>query len=300
MTKINHKDFLVKLATNCSMFVAIVIVSAKVFAWFYTSSATILASLADSVLDVFSSLINFIAARYAIQPPDNEHRFGHGKAEDIAVYTQASIFAASGIFIFVVSIKRMLDPVTIEHGTIGILVMVFSIILTILLIAFQSYVVKKTQSKIVKADKLHFSVDLLSNLAVIVALVMTSFFGNMYIDPIFAICIAFYIFYGAVKLLRDAFKNLMDHEMDDEDRNMIKKIISDNKKIKGFHDLKTRHSGRRAVIQFHLEMDGRMTLYDAHKISDEIEKGILKLFGDADIIIHQDPCEINEEVEFLS
>lgn len=300
MTKSNQKDILVQLATKFSMVVALIIVSAKIFAWFYTSSATILASLADSVLDVLSSFINFVAARYAIQPPDDEHRFGHGKAEDLAVYTQASIFAASGIFVFFVSIKRIINPVQIEHGVLGIGVMILSIFLTIFLVLFQTYVLKKTKSKIVQADKLHFSVDLMSNVAVIAALVLSEFVGNNYIDPAFALIIASYIFYGALKLLKSAFKNLMDHEMDEKDRDKIKEIILRNKKIRGFHDLKTRYSGRKAVIQFHIEMDGKITLLDAHHITDKIEEELRKLFHGADIIIHQDPCEINEEVEFVS
>ncbi len=293
-------NFLIKRATYMSVVVSLIIVLIKLLAWYYTDSPTIFASFTDSMLDIASSLLNFVAARYSMQPPDNEHRFGHGKVEDLAVFSQSVFFVLSGVFVLGVSIKRILVPMPLEHGFFGIMVMIFSIIVTVFLISYQSYVVKKTNSRIVAADRLHYSMDLLTNLAVIISLLLSLYFDNAYIDPVFALFISFYIIFNAVKLITSAFKNLTDHEMEDKKKERVKEIILSNPKVKGFHDLKTRYSGRKPVIQFHLELDGNMSLHDAHNISEDLEQKILKVFRGADIIIHQDPHNIDEEVNFVS
>lgn len=295
-----QKDITIVRATILSVMVAIIIVLAKFVGWYYTDSLTILASVTDSLLDIAASFVNFIAARYALQPPDNEHRFGHGKAEDLAVFTQSAFFSLSGIFILGVSVRRLIFPAPLEHGKFGIIVIIFSIIMTIFLIMYQTYAYKKTRSQIVKADRLHYSVDLFSNMAVIVSLSLSEYFNSEYIDPIFASLIAIYMLVSAIRLINNAFKNLMDHEMEEEHRSKIKKIIMSNKRVRGFHDLKTRYSGRKAVIQFHIELDGKMPLNEAHKIAERIESKICHSFKGADVIIHQDPAELDEEVEFVS
>lgn len=295
-----ENDQLIIKATCFSLAVALIIVLAKLFAWYYTDSTVILASFADSMLDIAASFINLIASRYALQPPDNDHRFGHGKAEDLAVFSQSSFFIISGVFVLGVSIKKLIVPTPLENDKLGIITMAFSILLTIFLILYQNYAYKRTKSKIIKADRLHYSVDLLSNLAVIIALFLSKYLNNPYIDPIFAIGIAGYIIFEALKLLSSAFRNLMDHEMEEKDRKKIKSIIMANKKVKGFHDLKTRYSGRKPVIQFHIELDSKMPLYEAHEIAEDLEVELYKAFKKADIIIHQDPYGESKEVNFVS
>lgn len=293
-------DILIIRATSLSVLVSFIIILAKILAWFYTGSTSVLVSLTDSALDIIASLVNFLAARYALQPPDNEHRFGHGKAEDLAVFAQSSFFAISGIFILILSIKKMIFPEPIDPNDEGIFIMIFSIIMSILLISYQNYAYKRTKSRIVKTDTIHYMSDLLTNSAVIVSLLLSRYFNNIYIDPIFAIFIALYILYSGVKLLIRSFKNLMDHEMDEDQKSKIKEVIMSEKEVRGFHDLKTRYSGRKAVIQVHLEFDGKMTLDNVHKLSDKIEYRLLQIFKNADIIIHQDPYDADEEVQFVS
>lgn len=293
-----ENNYLVIRAIYGSIAIALIIIFAKIFGWYLTDSPTILASLMDSLLDISASFINFVAARYALQPPDDEHRFGHDKAEDLAVFTQALFFGLSGVFIAFISIKRIFYPKLIEHGSIGISIMCVSICATILLLLYQSYVFSKTKSSIVKTDRFHYSIDLLTNIAVIISLYLSEKWNSKIIDPIFAVFIAIYILYGAWRLLSRAFHNLMDHEFHDSEKEKIHLILSASQHIKGYHDLKTRYAGRKPFIQFHIELDGEMPLRESHKILDKIEREIVEKFEDAEVIIHQDPEGIDEKKQF--
>ncbi len=289
---------LVIRAVVASISVAILILVAKVLAWYVTDSPSILATMTDSFLDIAASFINFIAAKYALQPPDNEHRFGHGKAEDLAVFTQSTFFGLSGFFILIVSVKRIVNPIGIQESEFGISVMLFSMIATTILILYQTHVYKKTSSSIVKADRLHYSIDLLTNFAVIVSLYLSEKLNSKIIDPIFAILIALYLLYGAWELLSKAFHNLLDHEFNKQDKEKLDKLILSNSKVKGYHELKTRYAGRQSFIQFHVELDGKMSLYESHKIADDIEEEIISKFKGAEVLIHQDPAELNGNKKF--
>jgi ferrous-iron efflux pump FieF len=291
-------NFLIKRAVSASILTSSIIIIAKIIGWYVTDSLTILASLTDSLLDIAVSFINFIAAKYALQPPDDEHRFGHGKAEDLAVFAQSAFFSLSGIFIMVVSIKRLIYPTFIEKSGVGIVIMLFSVFITIALVSYQSYVVRRTRSNIVKADRVHYSMDLFSNIAVIASLYLSTLFNSKIIDPIFALFIAIYIIYNAGKLISSAFNNLMDREFKISEKKKLHKIIMSYSEVKGYHDLKTRHSGRESFIQFHIELDGKMSLYASHEVAEKIEQQIMQIFQEAEIIIHQDPVGIQEKKQF--
>jgi ferrous-iron efflux pump FieF len=283
-----HKKILMKRATFFSMVAAAIIIFIKLIAWVMTDSLSLLSSLVDSVLDIVSSFISFMAVRYSLQPADDDHRFGHGKAEDIASFAQAAFIAGSGLFIIVEAVSRFITPHKIENGTIGIIVMVASSVVTLALLAFQRYVIKHTNSNAIKADSLHYSSDLLVNVLVILSFVVTIYFDMSAFDPILAMFIALYIFKSAFNIGRGAFDNLMDHEFSDADRKRIVETVLANSNARGIHDLRTRVSGLTPFIQFHLELDGDMSLKQAHKISDKIEHEILKLFPHAEVLIHQD------------
>ena len=289
---------LVKLSTYASIAVASIILIIKSYAFFITDSVSILASLLDSLLDIASSVINMLAVRYALMPADDNHRFGHDKIQDLAVFAQSIFFGASGVFVVFLALPRFFDLTPVESSEIGINVMIVSIILTFGLVTFQSYVVKISRSKIIEADKLHYFVDLLSNVSVIMSLLLGKYFGIKYADPVFAILIAIYIIYSAYKLLMSSVKNLIDEEFSDDEKKSILKILKNHKAILGIHELKTRYAGNKAFIQFHMEIDGNITLMEAYKISDEVELKIKKHFPESEIIIHQDPAGFEHDMNF--
>ena len=292
---INHNNQkLMRMATYFSVITALTIIIIKVTAWIYTDSLSLLASLADSILDVIVSIINLAAVHYALQPADDNHRFGHGKAEDIAAFAQSTFIAGSGIFIVIEAISRSINPQPLQNESIGIIVMVLSTIITISLLVFQKYVIKKTNSSVIKADHLHYAMDVAVNILVIISLLVSMFMDIHFLDTIFSFVIAAYIFKGAWSVGRGAFDNLMDKEMSDDERAKIIDCVLAHKEVHGMHDLRTRISGIRKFIQFHVELDGSMTLRDADNIADELESNLEKIFENSEIIVHQDPDDNSE------
>jgi ferrous-iron efflux pump FieF len=289
---------LVKFSTYLSVSVAITILCIKIYAFLKTDSVSIFASLLDSLLDIGSSVINLLAVRYALMPADDNHRFGHDKIQDLAVFAQSIFFGASGIFVIVLAAPRIFEPSEIENNEIGIIIMLASMFLTAMLVAFQTYVIKISGSKVIKADKLHYFVDLLSNFAVLISLFISKYFNVKYADPIFAIGIAIYIIHSAYGLLADATKSLIDEEFSDLEKEEILKILKSDADIIAIHELKTRRGGNKSFIQFHMELDQNLTLLKSHEISEKIENKILRLFPDSEIIIHQDPAGIEKNVMY--
>jgi len=287
MTKAD-KERLLQQATYASVATASILIATKLIAYMYTGSVSILASLVDSLMDAGASLVNLFAVRYALAPPDREHRFGHGKAESVAGLAQSMFIAGSGLFLILEAVDRLLHPRPIAEFDIGLGVMLFSIVATALLISFQHYVVKHTRSTAIRADALHYRTDLLTNAAIIVALLLTQV-GWLGFDPIFAIAIAFYIFYGAWEIGNDAFHDLLDRELPKEKRTQIIEIARRHPQVKGLHDLRTRMSGRTEFIQMHLELDDQLPLVKAHAIADEVEAQIIAALPSAEVVIHQDP-----------
>ena len=295
MHKIMKKDTkrvadekMMRLATVFSVGVALIIISVKLVAWVMTDSLSLLSSLVDSVLDVLASLISFFAVRYSLQPADEDHRFGHGKAEDIAAFAQSAFIAGSGAFIFIEAISRFITPHKIEHEAVGIAVMVFSSILTLALISYQRHVIKHTNSSAIKADSLHYHTDLLVNALVILSFIVVMVWDVPIVDPILAFVISAYIFMSAWKVGRGAFDKLMDKEFDDSERKRIMDVILSHPEVKGMHDLRTRSSGIKPFIQFHLELDREISLVKAHEISDVVEMELIEIFPNAEVLIHQD------------
>ena len=285
---------LMRLATYASVSVASLLIVVKFAAWVATDAVSMLSTLLDSVLDVAASLINLLAVRHALSPADREHRFGHGKAEPLAALGQSAFVAGSAALLLIEVVRRIINPVAVANTELGIVVMVGSIALTFGLVQFQSYVVRRTNSLAIGADRLHYFGDLMVNTGVIVALLLVGWLGWTLVDPLFGAAIALYILYIAWRIARSALDMLMDHELPDQDRQRIRGIALAHPEVKALHELRTRASGPSIFIQFHLEMDGSLTLYRAHEIADQVEADVLAAFPDAEVIIHEDPLGVVE------
>lgn len=286
---------LMKLATRASVVVAGTLIVVKLGAWLLTDSVSILSSLLDSLMDVMASLVNLVAVHHALQPADREHRFGHGKAEPLAGLAQAAFITGSAVLLTIEAVSRLFHPQPVVYAEVGIGVMLFSIALTIGLIAFQRHVVRKTGSTAVGADALHYQTDVLVNGSVIVSLGLSKWLGWHLADPLFGIAIAAYLVRSVWQIAARALDVLMDREFPDEDRARIRDIVLSHSRVKGMHDLRTRSSGIQPFVQLHLELDGDLLLREAHEIADEVEAMIMEAFPGAEVIIHQDPEGLVEE-----
>jgi ferrous-iron efflux pump FieF len=292
----DHKAVLLRRATHASVGVALTLIAAKLAAWLVTGSLSVMASLVDSLMDLAASAINLVAVRLSLQPADEEHRYGHGKAEFLAGLAQASFIAGSAFFLVVHAIERLRNPIPVQQAAIGIGVMVASIALTLALLAYQHHVIRRTDSTAIRADALHYATDVLTNLGTIAALFLAST-GWPGLDPVFAIIIAGYIFYSACKIGFEAVQMLMDRELPPEIREKIFRIAQSPPQVKGVHDIRTRQSGQTLMIQLHLELEDEIPLIRAHGIARAVEKEILRSWPEADVIIHQDPVHLTMKTE---
>ncbi len=285
---------LMRRAAYASITVAVILITVKFGAGLYTGSIAILSSLVDSVLDLVASIINFIAIRQAVQPADRQHRFGHGKAESLGSLMQGAIIFGSAAFLLFEAAARIIDPRDVDHAEVGIAVMVFSIIMTFGLVAYQRSVIKRTGSTAVSADSLHYAGDLLINVSVIVALLLATYGGITHADPVFAFAIALYLGWNAFSIVKLSLSVLMDRELDDSERATIKDMVLAVAGVRNMHDLRTRSSGPQVFIQFHIELRRDISLVAAHDISDDIEDVLLEKYPGAEVIIHADPEGIDE------
>ena len=289
-----HTAQLMRWATYASVSVAAVLIVTKVVAWVLTDSVSLLSTLIDSLLDAAASVINLVAVRHALQPADDEHRFGHGKAEPLAGLAQSAFIVGSALFLIFESIERIAHPTMIVNPDIGYSVMVFSIVVTVGLVVFQRYVVRKSGSLTISADSLHYQTDVMINGSVLLSIFLASELGMTLADPIFAIGIALFISYTAWKIGMEALNILMDHELPDDDRRKIIEIACAQDGVEGVHDLRTRFSGTQVFIQMHVEMDGDMPLRRAHEIADVVELEVGSAYPNSEVIVHQDPEGIED------
>jgi ferrous-iron efflux pump FieF len=284
-----HAAMMMRVAV-AAVGVAVVLVAMKTVAYIITDSIAMMASLADSALDVFASSVNLVAIRHALTPADREHRFGHGKAEPLAGLGQGAFIAGSAAFLVIESVSRLVAPHPIEYPLVGLIVMGISIATTVILVIAQRLVVDRTGSLAVGADRVHYLGDIVTNAGVILGIVLSVQFHLLIADPIIGLGVAAILAWSAVHVFRQSYDQLMDRELPDADRDRIKALVRGHPEVKSLHDLRTRAAGVRQFIQFHIELEPTMPLVRAHEISDAVEAEVLAAFPQADVIIHQDPA----------
>jgi len=259
------------------------------YGYFVTGSLSILSSFLDSFMDAFVSGLNMAAVIYASKPPDADHPFGHNSIEDIVGLMQATFIATSAMFILYKAFDNIINPQIVENNIIGIWIMIISLILSLFIVIYQKYIIRKTKNIVVESDMMHYLSDVLVTAAIILSLFLSSYQGLGILDPILASLIAFYIFSAALKIGKRSFNNLMDKELSLDEQNKVKKIIENDSKVKGYHAFKTRRSGNRIFVQMHVELDKNLSLFEAHDIVDALEDKISDLWLESDVIIHMDP-----------
>ena len=285
---------LMRLASFASVGAALFLIVLKFGAFLQTGSVSLLSSLFDSALDAAASIVNLIAIRQALVPADAEHRFGHGKAEPLAGLVQVAFILGSSVVLAVEVVNRFRSREPITEMETGVAVMVVSLLVTGLLVLLQRHVVRRTGSIAIRSDQAHYATDFLVNVSVIAALVLSAQLGWWWIDPTIGLCIALFIAGAALRVGKDSLDMLMDREMDETDRTRIKEIVRAHPEVLNLHDLRTRASGRDRFIQFHLELDGALTLLQAHRISEIVEAEVCAAFPGAEVIIHEDPAGASE------
>lgn len=287
-----NKPQLVRIATYTSVVIATLLLLLKVYAWWYTDSISILASLLDSAIDIAASIMIVIAVQIAQTPADKEHRFGHGNAEPLAALAQSVFISGSAIYLIIYSIERFIHPQAIQSADLGLIIMIISLMVTLGLLSFQRYVIRKTQSTAIKADSLHYLSDVLANILVIITL---WFSAIQWLDPLLGFAIAAWIFYSALRIAIEAGNQLLDHELPQTMREEIKQITLDTTGVLGMNDLRSYQSGPNKFVQFDLELDDNLTLFESHRITENVTKKLKQRFTDLDVMIHQEPASLKHD-----
>jgi cation diffusion facilitator family transporter len=280
---------LTRRVTLMSVATALVLVSIKMAAWIASDSTAMLASMADSGLDLVASLVTFFAVRYAAAPPDAEHRFGHGKAEAFASLVQAGLVFASAALIAREAVGDFLDPQPLQQEGWAVAVMAVSIGLTLMLLRAQSLVLRQTSSVAVSGDRAHYASDLASNVVALIGIAASAWLGVNGLDAAAAMVVAALLLWSAIGVFREASSQLMDHELSDEARAEIVRLVTADGRLANVHQLRTRASGPFVHMQMHVDLDPDVTLEAAHQAIVAAENRILEAFPAADILIHADP-----------
>lgn len=285
---------LVRLATYVAVAVAIILVLIKLYAWLRTGSASILASLLDSTVDILASLIIMYAVMISQAPADKEHRFGHGKAEPLASLAQSAFIAGSAVYLILYAIESLWMHSALQQVNIGLWVMGLSLVLTTLLVIFQYYVIQKTKSTAIQSDALHYVSDILTTGLVILGLLLSQL---QWLDPILAILIALWIMRSAYSIGRDSVNQLMDGEIDEDMRAEVIRIILATPKVQGYNDLRTYRAGPNCFVQFDLELDDQLTLFESHAISENVVNNLKATFANLDVMVHQEPVSFRHDAD---
>ena len=295
MLSIKSHNTLKNLAVIFGVILSVTLILVKLFAFIKSGSLAVFSSLIDSVTDLFASTVSFLAVYFSSKPASINHRYGFGKTEALSALLQALFVGASGLFVIVDGIKRLINPVEINQIDIAIYIMVFSIISTLFLVLFQTYVAKKTNSLAIKADRAHYVVDFLTNSTVIISLICVHFFGFYLFDVIAGLFISVYLLYNAYSLAKESIDLITDRELSNDIRENIKHIVLETDGILGMHDFRSRSLGYIYFVELHLELDGNISLYSAHDLTNIVEKKITESYPNCQILIHQDPYGVNEE-----
>jgi ferrous-iron efflux pump FieF len=279
------------LAAQLSILAAGFLITLKTVTGFLTGSLSVWASLLDSTMDIFASVINFFAVRAAARPADEDHAYGHGKAESLAGLFQSLVIAASGLFLIWEAARRIITTHPTSSEWIGVGTMIIAMLTSAALVRQLRRVALETESPALMSDSLHYATDIYTNGGALLALAIILLTGWFIIDPLISIAIALYILWSAFGVGREAVDVLMDKRLPVDIDEQVARIVANFREqgVIGFHDLRTRRSGSQKFIDLHLEMERDKRLEDAHRISVCVLRAIEAEIPRSRVQIHTDP-----------
>jgi cation diffusion facilitator family transporter len=280
-------------AARLSILVVVLLIVLKVAVSIITDSLSILAQAVDSFLDLFAISVTFLAIRVAVKPADEEHPFGHGKAENIAAIVQAVLIFFAGGSIIYAAVQRARTETILEMTWAGMAVMAFSIVVSILLSRYLMRIAKKEDSAALEANAHNIAADVYSAAAVLIGLTVVRFTGIDVIDDILAGVVALFILKVAFDILRRSAGALVDVKLPEEEESAVKAAITEHfgGEVVSFHKLRTRKAGRQRYVDLHLVMPRQVSIEEAHELCDHLEKDMRQRLRGTDVTIHVEPCD---------
>ena len=272
---------------------AVVLAVTKLFVGIATGSLGVLSSAFDNLADILMSGVNFLSIRKSIEPADFSHPYGHGKAETLGTVFMSVIVALTGAWIVREGVHRLRAGIIPCSVDTGVLVMALSV-------AASWYIARRiwkagdeTGSNALKADSLHFRTDVYAGAGILVSLLLFRVTGWKWLDPGAAMVVGGYIVLAAISIFREALGDLMDSSLPPETVEEIRRIIDSHKPlVVDYHKLRTRRSGSEKHVDFHVVVCRQFLLQDAHQVADHLEKEVSQALGNAHVVTHIDPCDI--------
>jgi ferrous-iron efflux pump FieF len=278
-------------AARLSVVVAVFLIALKTTSGWMTGSISVWASLLDSVLDLFASTLNFVAVRASSRPADEDHAYGHGKAESLTSLFQALVIGASGIFIIWEAVHRITEPHQTRSELLGAGSMIIAIVASAWLVRRLRRAARETESPALSSDALHYMADIYISAGVLVALLLTALTNWKLADPLISLAIALYILKSAIGLAHESINVLMDRRLPVEVDDKVAEIVAryKNEGVHGFHDLCTRRSGSQRFIDLHLEVDRNKRFEEAHDLTVKVIRAIEAEIPRSKVHVHTDP-----------
>ena len=275
-----------------SIYVAAFLILLKTGTGWLTASISVWASLLDSVMDIFSSALNYVAVSIAARPADEEHHYGHGKVESLAGLFQALLICFSGAFLIWEAVDRLRSPHETRSELIGIASMVIAIVLSTALVFRLRRVARQTDSPALSSDAIHYATDIYINLGVLGALVVSAVSGWARVDPLVSIVIAFYILWSALHVGYESINVLMDRRLPEDVDEKVAMVVSQYREhgVLGIHDLRTRRSGSQKFVDLHLEVEREKTFEEAHDLTVRVLRALEAELPRTRVHIHTDPA----------
>jgi len=289
-----HEEGALKSSTaRLSIYAAAFLIALKTGTGLLTASISVWASLLDSVMDIFSSTLNYLAVRISSRPADEDHLYGHGKVESLAGLFQAVVIGCSGSFLIWEAIHRLRQPHPTGAEFIGIGSMVIAIVVSVALVVRLRRIAKQTDSPALSSDALHYATDIYINLGVLVALLVTVLTGWLWADPAVSIAIAIYILWSAARVGYESINVLMDRRLPEDVDERVAVVVSQyrDQGVLGFHDLRTRRSGSHKFVDLHLEVQRDKTFEEAHDLTVKVLRAIETELSRTRVQIHTDPAD---------
>jgi cation diffusion facilitator family transporter len=287
MGSMNIKQKAPLVAVAC----ALVLAAGKFSAGLASGSMALASSGLDSLLDVFMSAMNFFAIQRAAKPADDDHRYGHGKVEDLAALLQSSVIVFSGGIIIYTSVQGFIHNKPISYSALDISVMIASLCFSFFISRYLKAAGDKTDSNALRADALHYRSDLYSNSGAIVAIILTVYTGRTFYDLLFAVITGCIIIYSALQIAKKGLQGLTDSSIPHPLEKQIEDILGQMAyPYVGYHKLRTRYSGSKKYVDFHLLTCRKLHVDEAHELADRVEKKIVQELVTVDIVVHLEPC----------
>ncbi len=278
-------------ASALSLAYNVLFTAAKLVAALLTGSMSLLSEALHSATDIVASALAYVGVRAASAPPDERHPYGHGKIETLAGFGESILLFLMVLYLIGEGIHRLLQGVVLESLELGLAVMSLSTLTSLLIGQYVLRVGRRTRSLALLSNGQHLMVDFWTSAGVLLALLLIRLTGWTPLDPLLAIGIALWLLRGAWRLATQAFHELIDQRLPDEEIAHIDRVIRSDARVISYHNLRTRRAGAMRYIDLHIVVPADWSLQQAHAVADELEKRLERELSPAEVVIHVDPYD---------